>query len=288
MNNIKTAALMALMMALLMVIGQVVAGRVGLIAMFVISLGINFYTYWNSASMVLKAYDAVEVTGNDNPQLYNMVARLAKRAELPMPKVYIINSDTPNAFATGRNPEHAAVAVTTGIMDLLNDEEIEGVLGHELTHVKHRDILISTIAASMAGFIAMIANMLQWAAIFGHSDDEEGSNPIAMIGMMILAPLAASIIQMAISRSREYLADEGGAKISGNPLALASALMKIEYYAKHGMLPNVSEGRQQAMAHMFIINPLSGITSGLANLFSTHPSTESRVQKLKEIADTMR
>jgi len=205
-----------------------------------------------------------------------MVERLAKNGNLPMPKVYIIPSEVPNAFATGRNPSHAAVAVTEGIQRLLTDDELEGVLGHELTHVKNRDTLISTIAAMMAGAISMIAQVLQFSAIFGRSDDREGSNPLALIGAIIIAPL----IQMSISRAREFLADEGGGDMCRNPLALASALAKIDYYSKHGALPNASN----ATAHMFIINPMMGIGESLSNLFSTHPRTEERIEKLKKQA----
>lgn len=289
MNSMKTVVLLGLMTGLLMVIGQAVGGQQGMIVMFIISLGMNFFTYWNSDKMVLKAYDAVEVGPQDNPALYNMVANLAKNGQLPMPKVYIIQSAVPNAFATGRNPEHAAVAVTTGIMDLLTDDEIEGVLGHELTHIKHRDTLISTIAASMAGFIAMVANMLQWTAIFGgRHEDGESSNPIAMLGTIILAPLAASLIQMAISRSREYLADEGGAEMSRKPLALASALQKIEHYSRYGTPADVSTSRAESTAHLFIINPLGSLSSTVSNLFSTHPSTASRIEKLQILAQNSR
>jgi len=282
MNGVKTAALLALMTALLMALGQYVGGNQGLMVMFVISMAMNFFSYWNSDKLVLSAYRAQQITAEQNPKLFNMIAQLAKNGGLPMPKVYIINSDIPNAFATGRNPEHAAVAVTTGIMSLLTDDEIEGVLAHELTHVKHRDTLISTIAATMAGVVSMLANMLQWFAIFGgRSDDREGgSNPIALLAMVILAPLAASIIQMAISRSREYLADEGGARMSGKPMSLASALAKIEQYSKYGVLPHAKENT----AHMFIINPLGGLKSITASLFSTHPSTADRIAKLKELA----
>lgn len=287
MNNVKTAVLLALMTGLLMVIGQLVAGRAGLMTMFVISMAMNLFSYWNSDKLVLSMYNAKQVSSTDNPELYNMVERLAQRGNLPMPKVYIINSEVPNAFATGRDPEHAAVAVTTGIMNLLTDDEIEGVLGHELTHVKHRDTLISTIAASLAGVITMIANMMQMFAIFGRSDDREGSNPIAMLATIILAPIAAALIQMAISRSREYLADEGGAEMSGKPLSLASALAKIDYYSKHGMLPG-GESQLGITAHMFIINPLGSVKDFTSSLFSTHPSTESRIEKLKEIASRMR
>ena len=232
--------------------------------------------------MCLRAYGAREVTREDAPNLYDLVERLAKRAELPMPRVCIIEADEPNAFATGRNPEHAAVAVTTGIMRVLNYEELAGVLSHELAHVKHRDILISTIAASMAGAISMIANVAQFAAIFGNSNsnDEEGSNPIAILATAIIAPIAASIIQMAVSRSREYDADAEGGNICGNPLYLANALEKIDYYAKHGEMPNATP----ATAHMFIINPFEGAGKRLANMFSTHPLTEDRIARLHEQA----
>ena len=213
-------------------------------------------------------------------QNYAMVEKLTKNGNLPMPKVYIIPSEVPNAFATGRNPSHAAVAVTEGIQRLLTDEELEGVLAHELTHVKNRDTLISTIAAMMAGAISMIANILQFTAIFGRSDDREGTNPLALLGTIIIAPIAAGLIQMSISRTREFLADEGGGDMCRNPLALASALAKIDYYSKHGALPNASN----ATAHMFIINPMMGIGESLSNLFSTHPRTEERIQKLKKQA----
>ena len=209
-----------------------------------------------------------------------MVEKLAKNGNLPMPRVYIIPSEVPNAFATGRNPSHAAVAVTEGIQRLLTDEELEGVLAHELTHVKNRDTLISTIAAMMAGAISMIANILQFTAIFGRSDDREGTNPLALLGTIIIAPIASGLIQMSISRTREFLADEGGGDMCRNPLALASALAKIDYYSKHGALPNASN----ATAHMFIINPMMGIGESLSNLFSTHPRTEERIQKLKKQA----
>lgn len=287
MNNVKTAVLLALMTGLLMVIGQLVAGKTGLLTMFIFSMGMNLFSYWNSDKIVLSMYNARQVSATDNPDLYNMVAGLAKRGNLPMPKVYIIDSKVPNAFATGRNPEHGAVAVTTGIMELLTDDEIEGVLAHELTHIKHRDTLISTIAASIAGVITMIANMMQFFAIFGRSDDREGGNPIAMLATIILAPIAAALIQMAISRSREYLADEGGAEMSGKPLSLASALGKIDYYSKYGALPT-SESQVGTTAHMFIINPLSNVKDFTSSLFSTHPSTTSRIEKLKELAARMR
>lgn len=282
MNTLKTTVLMAALMGILIAIGGAVGGTTGALLMFVISLGMNIFMYWNSADMCLRAYGAREVTREDAPNLYDLVERLAKRAELPMPRVCIIEADEPNAFATGRNPEHAAVAVTTGIMRVLNYEELAGVLSHELAHVKHRDILISTIAASMAGAISMIANIAQFAAIFGssNSDDEESSNPIALLATAIIAPIAASVIQMAVSRSREYDADAEGGNICGNPLYLADALEKIDYYARHGEIPNATP----ATAHMFIINPFEGAGKKLANLFSTHPLTEDRIARLHEQA----
>ena len=251
--------------------------------MCIISIGMNFFSYWFSDSVVLKMYDAKQVDANSAPQLYNLVAKLVQNANLPMPRVYIINSDVPNDFATGRNPEHAAVAVTTGIMNALDYNEISGVLGHELAHVKHRDILISTIAASIAGVISMIANIAQWAAIFGtRSDDEDnGGGVIGTLFTIIIAPIAASLIQLAISRSREYDADKTGGEICGNPLYLASALEKIEYYAQHSApLHDASP----ATAHMFIINPLENAKVALKGLFSTHPATSERIARLRQQA----
>lgn len=280
MNNMKTTLLLATLTAILVVLGDMIGGRSGMMIMFVISMGMNFMSYWYSDKIVLAQYDAQQVTAQSNPKLYGMVERLAKNGKLPMPKVYIIPSDVPNAFATGRNPSHAAVAVTEGIQQLLTDDELEGVLGHELTHVKNRDTLISTIAAMMAGAISMIAYVLQFSAIFGRSDDREGSNPLELIGAIVIAPIAAGLIQMSISRAREFLADEGGGEMCRNPLALASALAKIDYYSKHGALPNASN----ATAHMFIINPMVGIGESLSNLFSTHPRTEERIAKLKQQA----
>ena len=280
MNNIKTTLLLATLTAILVVLGDMIGGRSGMMIMFVISMGMNFMSYWYSDKIVLAQYNAQQVTAQSNPKLYGMVERLAKNGKLPMPKVYIIPSDVPNAFATGRNPNNAAVAVTEGIQRLLTDDELEGVLGHELTHVKNRDTLISTIAAMMAGAISMSAHVLQFSAIFGRSDDREGSNPLELIGAIVIAPIAAGLIQMSISRAREFLADEGGGEMCRNPLALASALAKIDYYSKHGALPNASN----ATAHMFIINPMVGIGESLSNLFSTHPRTEERIAKLKQQA----
>ncbi|MBR1859332.1 MAG: zinc metalloprotease HtpX [Selenomonadaceae bacterium] len=283
MNMLKTTLLMALLTGLMVAIGGAFAGETGAFIMLLISIGMNFFSYWFSADMVLKSYDAKEVDANSAPQLYNLVAKLAQNAKLPMPRVYIINSDVPNAFATGRNPEHAAVAVTTGIMNVLDYNEISGVLGHELAHVKHRDILISTIAASMAGVISMIAQMAQWAAIFGgRSDDEDnGGGILGTLFTIIVAPFAAMLIQMAISRSREYDADKTGGEFCGNPMYLASALEKIEYYAQHSApLHDASP----STAHMFIINPLENAKVALKSLFSTHPATTDRIARLREQA----
>lgn len=279
MNNFKTTMLLASMIAMLVLLGNAFGGARGMMFMFILSAGMSFASYWYSDKIVLAQYNAQEVTAQSNPKLYGMVEKLARNGKLPMPKIYIIPSDVPNAFATGRNPEHAAVAVTAGIQRLLTDDELAGVLGHELTHVKNRDTLISTIAAIIGGAISTIA---QFGMFFGgRSDDRDNNaNPLLLIGMVILAPLAAAIIQMSISRTREYLADEGGAMLSKNPLGLASALAKIEEYSKYGTLPNANN----ATAHMFIINPMMGIGASLSNLFSTHPSTQDRIARLKKLS----
>ena len=286
MNIIKTMLLMALLTGIMVAVGGAVGGSEGAFFMLVISLGMNFVTYWFSDSMVLSSYNAREISAAEAPQLYNLVSDLAQKADLPMPKVYVIDSPVPNAFATGRNPSHAAVAVTTGIMNALDYNELSGVLGHELAHVKHRDILISTIAAAMAGVISWIAQIAQWGAIFGggRSDDDERGGGIGLIFTAILAPFAAMLIQMAISRSREYDADKTGGEICGNPLYLASALEKIEYYARNSA-PMAQAGT--ATAHMFIINPLESSKKFLAGLFSTHPSTDDRINNLREQARNM-
>ena len=277
----KTAFLMALMTILLMAIGDYFGGLQGMTIMLVFGVVMNFFTYWNSDKMVLAHYRAQEVNTRTAPRLYAIVKRLADRAKLPMPKVYVIDSPVPNAFATGRNPEHAAVAVNTALADLLDEDELAGVLAHELSHVKHRDILISTVAASMAGAISTIA---QWGMFFGGGRDENGEsrNPFATILVMILAPLAAALIQMAVSRSREYMADKSGGELCGNPNALADALLKIEAFARRRVMPGATE----ATAHMFIINPFSGVN--MKQLFSTHPPTEERVRLLREQARAMR
>ena len=286
MNTLKTTMLMALLMALMVALGGIFAGHTGMTVMLIIALGMNFFSYWFSDRMVLSMYNAQEVDRSSAPELYGLVEKLAGRAGLPMPRVYIINEDAPNAFATGRNPSNAAVAVTTGLMRVLDYNEISGVLGHELAHVKHRDILISTIAATMATVISYAANIAQWAAIFGsgRSSDDDRGGIIGMIATAIIAPIAAALIQMAISRSREYSADEGGAEICGNPNYLASALEKIEYYAVHGAsLPEATP----ATAHMCIINPLTGRDISFKSLFSTHPDTQERIARLREQAQRM-
>ena len=288
MNTLKTLILMALLTGIMVAVGGSFGGTSGATVMLLISLGMNLFSYWFSAPMVLRAYGAQEVTRAEAPELYGMVEQLAANAHLPMPKLCIINSDVPNAFATGRNPSHAAIAVTTGIMRVLDYNELSGVLGHELTHVKNRDILISTIAAAMAGVISWIANIAQWAAIFGvgrSDDDEEGGGLLGSLVTIIIAPIAAFLIQMAISRSREYAADKGGGEVCGNPEYLASALAKIDYYAKHAQpLPDATP----ATAHMFIVNPLEGVGSTIMNLFSTHPATEDRIARLHAQAQARR
>ncbi len=277
-NLFKTAVLMAAITALFMALGSMIGGRQGMMLAFVVALGMNFFSYWFSDKMVLRMYNAREVDASSAPQFYRMVQELAQRAELPMPRVYLIDEQAPNAFATGRDPEHAAVAATTGILRVLSERELRGVMAHELAHVKHRDILISTISATMAGAISMLAN---FAMMFG-GRDEEGRpvNPIAGIAVAILAPLAASLIQMAISRAREFEADRGGAEISGDPQALASALDKIHRYAR-GMPLHAAEAHPET-AQMMIMNPLSA--EGIKGLFATHPPTEERVARLLAMA----
>jgi len=277
MNTMKTFLLMGLLTVLLVVIGRLIGGQNGMMLAFLFALVMNFGSYWFSDKIVLRMYGAQEIQQSDNPALFQMVGELAGRAGLPMPRVYIIPGDQSNAFATGRNPDHAAVAVTQGILRSLSSDELRGVLGHELAHVKHRDILIGTVAATMAGAISMLANMAQWAMIFGggrSSDDRDGGSPVAGIAMMIVAPIAAMMIQMAISRSREFLADEGGAQIAGNPLSLANALRKLEAKARE-----IPMEASPATAHMFIVSPLQG--GGLMRLFSTHPPMEERIARLE-------
>jgi len=272
-NTVKTTLLLGFMTGLFLLVGELIGGGQGLVVGFLFAVVTNFVSYFWSDKIVLRSYGAQEV-GADH-RLYRIVANLAQRAGLPMPRVYIIPEASPNAFATGRNPQHAAVAATEGILQILDDDELEGVLAHELAHVKHRDILISSVAATMAGAIIMIA---RFAMFWGGSrDDRDGGNPIAAIAMMILAPIAATLIQAAISRSREFDADAGGASITGNPLGLASALRKIESASKV-----VPLDANPATAHMFIIKPFS--VSGLLGLFSTHPPTEARIAALTELS----
>ena len=281
-NLMKTAILMAAITALFMALGSLLGGQQGMMLALIVALGMNFFSYWYSDAMVLKMYNAQEVDETSAPQFHRMVRELAQRAALPMPRVYLINEDAPNAFATGRNPEHAAVAATTGILQVLSERELRGVMAHELAHVKHRDILISTVSATMAGAISMLAN---FAFVFGGRNNEgRPANPIVGVLVMLLAPLAASLIQMAISRACEFEADRGGAEISGDPQALASALQKIQRYAQG--IPMQAAERHPETAQMMIMNPLSA--GGLRGLFSTHPATEERVERLLALAQSMR
>lgn len=277
MNTVKTTMLMAAMMVLFILVGGALGGKSGMTIAFVISLAMNFGSYWFSDKIVLSIYRAKPVAKEQSPELYNIVENLAMRAEIPMPKLYIVENDNPNAFATGRNPENGAVAVTTGILRILEREELEGVIAHELSHIKHRDILVSTIAATLVGTITFLSRIATWAAMFGGRDEDEGSG-IGDLILIILAPVAAVLIQLAISRSREYLADEGGAKITGNPNGLASALNKLSSVGKKVPMKNA----ETSSAHMFIVNPLSG--KALMKLFSTHPPMEERIRRLNEIS----
>lgn len=276
-NWFKTTILMAGIMALFGVVGSMLGGRQGMLLALLLGGGMNLWAYWFSDKMVLRMYNAHEVDETSAPQLYNLVRELAGRAGLPMPKVYLIDEAQPNAFATGRNPQHAAVAATTGILQLLSARELRGVLSHELAHVRHRDILISTIAASVAGAISSLA---QFGLFFGGRDGEDRPNPIVSIIIMILAPIAAMLIQMAISRAREFDADRGGAEISGDPRALADALAKIDAYAR-GIPMETAEAHPET-AQMMIMNPLSA--EGIKGLFSTHPPTEERISRLLAMA----
>ncbi len=280
-NIIRTTLLLAFLTGLLVIVGRIIGGATGMIFAFIIAIVMNFGSYWYSDKIVLKMYRAKEVTREEAPEIYRIVENLTRNAKIPMPKVYIVQSETPNAFATGRDPKHAAVAVTTGILKLLNSDELEGVLGHELTHVKNRDTLISAVAATIAGVITMIANWAIWIAMFGgfggRGRDRGSGDLIGMIFMAILAPIAAMIIQMAISRTREYSADEGGAKMSRKPWALASALEKLE----KGVARNPMKNANPSTAHMFIVNPFKKVA--MAKLFSTHPPTEERIKRLKKM-----
>ena len=276
-NWLKTAILMAGILALFAAVGGAIGGAQGMLIAFLLGAGMNFFAYWFSDKMVLRMYNAQEVDEASSPYLYNMVRELAQRAQIPMPRVYLIDEAQPNAFATGRNPDHAAVAATTGILQMLSARELRGVMAHELSHVKHRDILISTISATIAGAISSLA---QFGMLFGGSRDGERANPIVSIVVMILAPIAAMLIQMAISRAREFEADRGGAEISGDPNALADALAKIDAYARD--IPMHTAEAHPETAQMMIMNPLSG--GGIRGLFSTHPATEERIERLRAMA----
>ncbi len=285
MNHFKTFILMLVLTGIFILVGTTIGGKSGAIYAFFFAGLMNFVMYWFSDKIVLRMYGAREVSQGESPELYQIVGELVNKASLPMPKVYIIDNDTPNAFATGRNPEHAAVAVTSGIMRILSKEELKGVIGHELSHIRHRDILISTIAATMAGAISVLASMARWGAMFGgyRSDDEEGGgggNILVVIIVSIFASIAAMLIQMAISRSREYLADEGGAHLA-HPLSLAKALGKLEIASQR-----IPMEANPSTAHLFIVNPLRG--GGVLSLFSTHPPVEERIARLEEMARTGR
>jgi heat shock protein HtpX len=278
MNTLRTVFLMTLLTLVLVWAGNALGGRSGALFALIMAGVMNFGSYWFSDKLVVKMYRGQEVSSGP---LFDVVAELCQRSSLPMPKVYILPQPTPNAFATGRGPKHAAVAATEGILQILSREELMGVMAHEMSHVKHRDILIGSIAATIAGAISYMAHMAQWAALFGgfggSDDDEDGGNMISLILMMILAPIAAMLVQMAVSRSREYEADKGGAKLCGNPHYLASALRKLEAANTRAPMHHVNE----ATAHMFIVNPLRG--GGLKNLFSTHPPMEERVRRLESM-----
>jgi len=280
MNMTKTIVLMVGLTCLLVFLGGAFAGRQGMIIAFIFAAGMNLFSYWFSDKIVLRMYKARQVTEAEAPALWSVTQNLALKANMPMPKVYIIPSDAPNAFATGRSPSHAAVAATEGILRLLTREELEGVMAHELAHVRNRDILIGTIAAAIAGAISMLASMAQWGMIFGgfgrRDDDEGNGNMLASLAMIIIAPIAAMLIQMAISRSREYQADATGARLCGNPMWLASALKKL-----HAGAQRIPMDANPATAHMFIVNPLRG--GGIATLFSTHPPMEERVARLEKM-----
>lgn len=279
MNDLKTFGLLAALTAILVLIGGAIGGKAGMLIALLIAGGMNFFAYWNSDTLVLRMYQAQPL--EPSHFAYFMVMQLAERARVPMPKVFIVFDPTPNAFATGRNPKHASIAMTSGLLELLNRDEIEGVLAHEMAHVINRDTLLSTITATVAGAISGVANMMMWSNLFSnHHDEESHMNPLAQIAMMIFAPMAASLIQMAISRSREFEADRVGAMLCARPLALASALLKIEQRAHAGFFQQAEA--HPASAHMFIINPLRG--EKLTELFRTHPLTSERVKRLKAMA----
>ncbi len=276
-NQLKTTLLLGIMTVFIVLVGRLLGGQQGMILALVLAAGMNFFSYWFSDKMVLSMYRAQEINERQDPELFGIVRTLTQRAGLPMPKIFVIPQESPNAFATGRNPEHAVVAVTQGLRNLMNRDEIMGVLGHELGHVKHRDILIGSIAATMAGAVMILATMARWSAFFGggqSNDDEGGLGTVGLIAMSIIAPLAAMVIQMAVSRSREYLADAAGAQFAGRPDGLASALQKLGTYSRQ-----IPMDASPATAHMFITNPLSG--RSFTSLFSTHPPIEDRIARLR-------
>jgi len=277
MNGVKTAVLLTILTVILLLVGQAMGGKGGMTVALIFALGINFISYWFSDKIVLAMYRARQISEADNPRLYSLVRSVSQKASLPMPRLYIIPSESPNAFATGRNPDNAAVAVTEGILKALDDEELEGVLSHEFAHIRSRDILIQTIAATIAGAISYLAFMARWAAFFRGGRDDDKGGILGLLAVAILAPIAAVVVQMAISRSREYAADESAARISHKPLSLANALKKLHAYSRR-----VPLAAQPATAHLFIVNPLSG--RGLASLFSTHPPLEERIKRLEALA----
>jgi heat shock protein HtpX len=278
MNNLKTMILMVTLTLMLVFIGGLISGKTGMTFALIMAIGMNFITYWFSDRIILRMYGAQKISEAEAPALYGTVRRLAAKAELPMPKVYIMNEDQPNAFATGRNPEHGVIAVTTGIMKILSQEELEGVIAHELAHIKHRDILVSTVAAAIAGAISYLAQMAQWSMLLGgrRENEEGGNSPVAALAMMIVGPIAAMVVQMAISRSREYGADAGGASISGNPMHLAHALRKLQTASQQ-----IPMEANPATSHLFIVSPLSG--KSMLKLFSTHPPMEERIARLESM-----
>jgi heat shock protein HtpX len=279
MEQVKTVFLLTLLSVLFVMLGAYFGGTSGALIGLVLAGGMNFYAYFYSDKMLLKHYHAQPVTPEQNPRLYRIISTLAHKAELPIPAMYVIHEQTPNAFATGRNPEHAAVAITEGLLTLLSDEEVEAVMAHELSHVKHRDMLIATVAATIAGAIAMIANVMQFGAMFGNNRDR---NPFVMIVLSLLLPIAASVIQMTISRSREFMADAGSARITGHPEWLQSALRKLEAYNTQGAV----RGATPENAHLFIVSPFSGRKVSFGDLFRTHPSTEQRIERLEALKQT--
>ncbi len=280
MNYVKTAMLLALLTAIFVALGAAIGGQSGMVIAFVIALAMNAFSYWNSDKMVLRMYGAREVNESSAPEFYGVVRELAQNAGLPMPRVYVMQNPQPNAFATGRNPEHAAVCASTGLLQALSRDELAGVIAHELTHIKNHDTLIMTVAATIGGAVSMLAQYMQFGLLFGGNRDRGALGTIGALLAIIVAPLAAMMVQMAISRSREYEADRGGATICRHPLWLASALAKIQNLAQR--IPNETAESVPATAHMFIINPLSG--RGLDNMFSTHPNTENRIAALEEMA----